>query len=53
MLKEVYFGFQFVEVSVHSPLAPSQGDMAEGHGRAEMVYDMASEVNQKRSTEML
>lgn len=37
---------QFVEVSIHSQLAPMQSDMAEGHGHGEIVHGIAGRKQQ-------
>lgn len=37
--EKVYFGSQFVEISVYGPMSPGEGSMVEGNHRGELAHD--------------
>lgn len=40
--EKVYFGTQFIDLSVRSPVVPRQDSMADGHSRGIVAYFMGS-----------
>lgn len=53
VMKDFFFGSQFVEVAVYSQLAPGKDGIVKGKGRGELTHDMEAGKHRRRQASRL